>query len=629
MFNRINLRYFILVLYLLGYYCWILLYPNSPYQSIGSSICSIIGLLIALYFLILTLLKTINKERTFWSIITLGTFFYLAAEILWMISDTMFGKEVIFISWSDVFYLLQIICILSALFYKIMHQTKMIMHLSFMFDFLIILIIATTFSWYLLISPVLASSAATPLAFIISLAYPIGDLGMLIAAVFLMMHRSSRTHTSSMIVIILAVCIQAIADSAYLYLISIDNISSGSVVDPLFILSIILLSFAGRTKTSKFVIKHSSIQLEKLNIFQVLIPYSGILFLFTFMVFHSNSFDIISAGCGISICLVLIRQIVIVLENQKLVDKYIHQANALEVSEERYKSLFEYHPHPVCSMDLEGNFESVNEACSQLFNLSSDELVGQNSLAFIEKKSKTIVLQELEFVFKGSPRSYEVKILNSEGGIICMNLTNIPIIVQNEIVGIFAIGKDVTEEKTIEQQVKYLAYHDQLTGLSNRSAFENHLTSLIEGTFKQSDFKLALFFIDLNDFKHVNDTLGHDIGDLLLQAVGGRLKSIEKQFEMIARQGGDEFTLLLKNVLTQEQLKQRAELILSVLKAPYYINGQTILCPPSIGISSSLTDATTAMEIMKQADIAMYQAKKNRLGAYVLYSDLHLTSKQK
>lgn len=347
------------------------------------------------------------------------------------------------------------------------------------------------------------------------------------------------------------------------------------------------------------------------------------------MVFHSNSFDIISAGCGISICLVLIRQIVIVLENQKLVDKYIHQANALEVSEERYKSLFEYHPHPVCSMDLEGNFESVNEACSQLFNLSSDELVGQNSLAFVEKKSKTIVLQELEFVFKGSPRSYEVKILNSEGGIICMNLTNIPIIVQNEIVGIFAIGKDVTEEKTIEQQVKYLAYHDQLTGLSNRSAFENHLTSLIEGTFKQSDFKLALFFMDLNDFKHVNDTLGHDIGDLLLQAVGGRLKSIEKQFEMIARQGGDEFTLLLKNVLTQEQLKQRAELILSVLKAPYYINGQTILCPPSIGISSSLTDATTAMEIMKQADIAMYQAKKNRLGAYVLYSDLHLTSKQK
>lgn len=341
MFNRINLRYFILGLYLIVYYNWIFVFSNSPYQSIGSSFFSIVGLLIALYFLTLTLLKTINKERIFWSIVTLGTFFYLVAEILWMISDTTFGKETVFISWSDVFYLLQIICMLIALFYKIINQTKMIMHVSFIFDFLIMLIIATTFSWYLLISPVLASSAATPLAFIISLAYPIGDLGMLIAAVFLLMHKSSRTHTPSMILIILAVCIQAIADSAYLYLISTNNISSGSVIDPLFILSMILLSFAGRTKNFKFAIEHSPIQLEKLNIVQVLIPYGGILILFTFMIFHSTNFDIISAGCGISICLVLVRQIVIVLENQKLVDKYLYQANALEISEERYKSLFD------------------------------------------------------------------------------------------------------------------------------------------------------------------------------------------------------------------------------------------------------------------------------------------------
>lgn len=280
-------------------------------------------------------------------------------------------------------------------------------------------------------------------------------------------------------------------------------------------------------------------------------------------------------------------------------------------------------------MDLDGNFESVNYACSQLFNLSPRELVGQNCLTFVEKKTKTKVLQELEYVFKGFPRSYEVKIHNGEGRIICMNLTNIPIIVQNEIVGIFALGKDVTEEKSMEQQVKYLAYHDSLTGLNNRSAFETHLTFLIEETLENTDLKLALFFMDLNNFKHVNDTLGHDIGDLLLQAVGGRLKSLENQFEMIARQGGDEFTLLLKNVLTHEQLKQRADLILSVLKAPYHIKDHTILCPPSIGISCFPSDATTTMEIMKQADLAMYQAKKKRQGAYVLYHDLNLTSNQK
>lgn len=619
MFKRPKNFMLVIFLYASSYYGLIFTFPHSPaLQSVGGSLISIVGLSIALLYLKTAIKQADRTHRMFWLLISIGTFFYLIAELIWFFEESILQTEVGFPGWPDVFYILQALFLLYALIHRILQNAAVQERISFLFDVLIILVVASTFSWHFLIEPILNTSAVSFNALIVSLIYPLGDVGMLVAAAFLFFSPSRKDKTLSTYLIILAVTIQAIADSVYLYLIAQDLYISGSWIDPLFIMVMIILGFAGLQQQPENKTEESSSHFEKLTIFQMLTPYSGVLILFVFMGFHSRNFDIVTIGSGLSILLVIMRQILIILENQKLLRRYYDQAQTLELSEERYKSLFEYHPDPVYSTDLKGRFDSVNTACSDLLGVSKTELMGQSSLRYVKDTYRTPVIKELQEVFKGMPRNYETVVENAKGSNMYMNITNVPIIVQNELVGIFGIGKDVTAVRQNEQQIHFLAYHDTLTGLFNRFAFEERLSLLIE----RNASHVALFFMDLNQFKTVNDTFGHDVGDELLQAVATRLTLFEDQFDMMARQGGDEFTLLLRNVSSYEQLHLVADQLLKTLQTPYQIDHYTISCPPSIGISCHPTDASNMLEMLKHADLAMYQAKNIKSGSYVFYNDL-------
>lgn len=623
MSKRPKIFILIILLYVLGYYGWIFTFPDSAsLQIVGGSLFSIVGLLIALFYLKLAVSQANSKDRKFWSFIGLGTFFYLIAELIWFFSESVLNEDVSFPGSPDIFYILQALCLLYALIHKILKEAAIQQRISFLFDVMIILVVASTFSWHFLIAPILTTSVASMEALVVSLIYPIGDLGMLVAVSFLFFNLSTKDKNHSMYLIIVAVALQAIADSVYLYLIAQDTYITGSWIDPLFIVGMILLSFAGLQSNLDQKNIDSPKEIERLNVFQMLTPYGGVLILFVFMGFHSTNFDIVTMGSGLSILLVIIRQILIIFENHKLVRRYYHQAQILEMSEERYKSLFEYHPDPVYSTDLSGKFDSANTACTHLLGISKVDLIGQNSLRYVKDSHRKRVSQELKEVFNGMPRSYETVVQNVAGSALHVNITNVPIIVRNELVGIFGIGKDVTEARRIEQEIHYLAYHDALTGLFNRPAFEERLSGLIKHRPSKNDSNVSLFFMDLNQFKHVNDTLGHDVGDQLLKAVATRLKTFEDLFDMMARQGGDEFTLLLRDVATYEQLLQLADRLMTALQEPYQIDHHVITCPPSIGISCHPNDALTMLEMMKHADLAMYHAKQTKTGSYVFYSEL-------
>jgi diguanylate cyclase (GGDEF)-like protein/PAS domain S-box-containing protein len=166
---------------------------------------------------------------------------------------------------------------------------------------------------------------------------------------------------------------------------------------------------------------------------------------------------------------------------------------------------------------------------------------------------------------------------------------------------------NLTERKALEERLHYQAYHDPLTDLPNRRLFANHLKGALERTHGR---KSAVLFMDLDNFKVVNDSLGHEVGDHLLVAVGQRLKGCLRKGEVAARLGGDEFTLLLENISSAGEAEEVAARIIRELKAPFAIEGHLIFATISIGIA--LSDAVGRAQedlLMRAADIALYRAK--------------------
>ena len=184
---------------------------------------------------------------------------------------------------------------------------------------------------------------------------------------------------------------------------------------------------------------------------------------------------------------------------------------------------------------------------------------------------------------------------------------------------------DITDQRRVEEdrseaeaRLHHLAYHDSLTGLANRRLFHETINDAV--TFKE-DNRLALLFIDLDDFKRVNDTLGHEAGDILLVEAGRRIQATTRKRDLVARLGGDEFAVLQTDTVTEADVEALARRILEALAEPCFIGAEPVLIGGSIGVSLALDHATRAERLMRDADAALYEAKAAGKGFYRLHKD--------
>ncbi|HFD33288.1 MAG TPA: EAL domain-containing protein [Gammaproteobacteria bacterium] len=185
---------------------------------------------------------------------------------------------------------------------------------------------------------------------------------------------------------------------------------------------------------------------------------------------------------------------------------------------------------------------------------------------------------------------------------------------------LFANVQDISERKKIERRLTYLASYDSLTGLPNRALYMDRLNVAMEACKRQQNL-IAILFIDLDGFKQVNDTHGHDIGDLLVREVAKRLTKSTRKSDTVARFGGDEFTIILNNINKIEGVDVVIDKIMKNITEPFLLGGKEILTSPSIGITLyPFNDNDDANELLRQADIAMYHAKKMGKRGYVYYS---------
>ena len=310
----------------------------------------------------------------------------------------------------------------------------------------------------------------------------------------------------------------------------------------------------------------------------------------------------------------------------------------LQHSEQLHRFLVEQSPDLIFTLDRLGRFTFINGRVSTLLGYSPEELLGQNytksvdprdhehvQYAFNERRVGERATSNLEVRFKRKPAMQRAgggpvmtAILSSQGV-----YESAPSVSSDPFLGTSGVARDISERKKAEETITFQAFHDLLTKLPNRILFVDRLEMAIAQASRRKE-KLAVMFLDIDRFKLVNDTYGHQIGDQLLRKFAARVRSCLRTGDTLARQGGDEFTALLPNISNNEDVHVVAEKILAELRKPFVLGETQFLATTSIGIAVFPDNSTSAEDLIRCADMAMYKVKdQGKNGSLAFQPDMH------
>jgi diguanylate cyclase len=308
-------------------------------------------------------------------------------------------------------------------------------------------------------------------------------------------------------------------------------------------------------------------------------------------------------------------------------EKHIfEQEKKIEEQQHNYDALFNHHPNPVFLLDRDGKFINANQQCSDFCRLPKIELINKSIYDFIETKEIKLARALFRDTFKGQANTFDLTVKNTDGMFHEMRVTSIPMWRDEKIIGAYGIAQDITEAKVFQEKITYLAYHDELTGLPTRRA----ILEKLQGMEKDPNVNFSVLYLDLDRFKEINDLFGHTFGDEVLLEAVKRIQSTLPPHSFLARMGGDEFAILLFDVINIEEIERIAQNIVDQVNRPFLISRNEYFITVSIGGALFPEHGPNKEMILKNADTAMYSAKKAGKNNFKMFSDeLALSSKRK
>lgn len=285
----------------------------------------------------------------------------------------------------------------------------------------------------------------------------------------------------------------------------------------------------------------------------------------------------------------------------------------LRRAEEKYRNIFENAAEGIFQTTVDGQYLSANPALIRIYGYDSVEeltadITNISNQLYVDPKRRTEFVRLLQT--NDRVMDFESQIHRKDGAIVWVS-ENARVVRDGNNAFLYYEGTaaDITQRKAAEQQLVHNAFHDRLTGLANRALFMDRLTHLIDRTGRRRSHVYAVFFLDIDRFKIINDRLGHSAGDRLLLAVSQRLLRCVRACDTVARLGGDEFAILLEDIRNMDEAISVAGRIGTELAAPFEMEGEAIFTSASIGIALRPEGASSADSMLRDADIAMYQAK--------------------
>ena len=341
----------------------------------------------------------------------------------------------------------------------------------------------------------------------------------------------------------------------------------------------------------------------------------------------------------IIVVIVALLLLLTVFQMRRLINQ---RTSELADSERRYRTIFNAAPEGMWVIDPELNTLDVNERLSSLLGYSREEMIGKQPMTFTDKTNKQIFTDQVAKIPFTDHRRYDIELQHRDGHNISTHISAVTVRKEDSTtMAAIAFVEDITARKAMEASLRlseknlrvlldevkqqkdhleHLAHHDSLTNLPNRILFLDRLELAISKAHR-SGLQVAVLFVDLDRFKEINDTLGHEFGDRVLKDVSRRFRNCIREDDTVARLGGDEFTFISEALNEPQHAAFVAQKLIQSLESPFIIDNHPFFLTASIGISLYPQDGESAQTLLRNADAAMYKAKEEGKNTFQFYTE--------
>jgi diguanylate cyclase (GGDEF)-like protein/PAS domain S-box-containing protein len=474
-------------------------------------------------------------------------------------------------------------------------------------------------SWSTVLGAVYRTGSGGLLADLLGLAYPVGDV-VIGTMVIILAARATRATRLPLYLLAGGLAANLLADSGFAYLTATSQYGAGSVIDAGWVAGYLLIAIAALRGASTTAL---SAEVEgppgRLGLLLPYLPVAAAALVAAVEELQPGSLDpVVFWGLLAIIALVVVRQFLTLSDNLALNRQLAANAAELVEGREHFRSLVQNSSDVITLIGRDGLIRYQSASIERILGYSETELIGAPFGDLVHADDHLHVVRKIDEAINiaGPPLALECRLRRKDDSYCSAEVTITNLLDVTAVRGLVLNTRDVSERKTLEAKLTHQAFHDPLTDLPNRTAFRIHLDHALDA---EGDRRVAVLFLDLDDFKAVNDTLGHDTGDKLLAAVGARIASTLRPGDTVARLGGDEFAVLLKNMEDEQIAARVADRITRQFIAPFGIAGKKITVRASIGIAGLVSGKEAAEELIRNADVAMYIAKSKGKARYVEY----------
>jgi diguanylate cyclase (GGDEF)-like protein/PAS domain S-box-containing protein len=524
------------------------------------------------------------------------------------------------VTWADPFYLADSLLLLTALLSFPLARRTHRERWKFSLDAAMVLAGGAVAIWYFSVRPTAAAENNGLVVTFLAFAYPLVSLLVLLGVTTVLLRRPTDGNRLAFGLLVSGVVTSIIADLTFNYILLETGGRSASWIDLAYLGCYVLLIGSAELYYRRPVARATTLKNPRPRLQPISpLPYLAVattyaLLLLAVLSPWSDPVSGLAVGALLVTVLVVARQLLAVRENVRLLADA-----AARQTEARFRSLVQHSSDVIMVTKASGTIRFASPSATRVLGYEPSELVGQAVATLLHPDDRDRAAAFFGEAVRGPGVTgpVEWRFRQRDGSwlateILATNLQSDP-----AVRGVVLNTRDVSERKRLEEQLTHQAFHDPLTGLANRALFRDRVSHALALAQRQGH-QITVLFLDLDDFKRVNDSLGHAEGDRLLIAAGERFLCCARAADSVARLGGDEFAILMEHVAASDGRDELLERLQTAMAHPFTLSGNLVQVSVSIGVATA-GPGETADDLLRNADVAMYVAKRRGKGRAETY----------